>query len=333
MREYDKTTLKIAERVFEKGDEILAQRKKRAAKIRHITYAASGLCAAVIVCFGVWHFSSSSKKPYENNNIIVSTQTAAQTYETTSAATTASAGETDAPTTETSVTPVNTTTAAKNITTAAYTTTAIRRTTTALKTTPARTTVTVKTSTRRTTTPLTTSTITGTVADETHQEIDHPEPTPATTTSFTRITDNPVVTATSANQSDGEEKFTTYPPTTATVADTTTSKEIAAPTPPSTEVTVINDMRELFLTYPATAEVKNDTLCLYNKQNTLISPDRIDTKNIYLTQVRIKISDKESLNLGMEMYNIIGTSRKEAVAVRFLQTDEYYLFTNPDKKT
>jgi hypothetical protein len=332
MREYDKTTLKIAERVFEKGDEILAMRKKRAAKIRLATYTASGLCAAVIVCFGVWHFSSSSKKPYENDNIITSTQTTTQACETTSAVTTTSdVGEATATASETTVTAVNTTTAAKSITTAVNAATTIRRTTTAFKTTPARTTVTIKTTSHKTTAPLTTSTSVRTVADDPHDETGHPEPPPSkTTTSFPRITDSPVVTATSANQSDGEEKYTTYPQTTAAVADTTTGKEIASPI---TEETVIHEMREIFLAYPATVEVKNDTLCLYNKQNKLISPDKIDKKNIYLSQVKIKISDKESLNLGMEMYNIIGTSREEAVAVRFLQTDEYYLFTNPDIKS
>ena len=66
MRKYDKMTLKVAERIFENGDKILEQRKKRVAKIRHISYAVSGLCAAVIVCVGVWHFSSSMKMPNDN---------------------------------------------------------------------------------------------------------------------------------------------------------------------------------------------------------------------------------------------------------------------------
>ena len=66
MKKYDDITIKIAERVFEKGDEILEQRKKRAAKIRHISYAVSGLCAALIVCVGAWRFSSSMKKLDDN---------------------------------------------------------------------------------------------------------------------------------------------------------------------------------------------------------------------------------------------------------------------------
>ena len=78
MKKYDDITMKIAERVFEKGDDILEQRKKRAAKIRHISYAVSGLCAALIVCVGAWHFSSSMKKPdevFHGSDLITGTET------------------------------------------------------------------------------------------------------------------------------------------------------------------------------------------------------------------------------------------------------------------
>ncbi|MCR4638803.1 hypothetical protein [Ruminococcus sp.] len=80
MRKYDKMTLKVAERIFENGDKLLEQRKKRAAKIRHISYAVSGLCAAVIVCVGAWHFSFSMKMPNDNfhgSEIISATEPAA----------------------------------------------------------------------------------------------------------------------------------------------------------------------------------------------------------------------------------------------------------------
>ena len=61
MKEYDERTLKIAERVFEKGDRIIEQRRKKAAKRRHISYGVSGFCAALIVCAGAFHLSSSAK--------------------------------------------------------------------------------------------------------------------------------------------------------------------------------------------------------------------------------------------------------------------------------
>lgn len=44
----------IAERVFQKGDEILRRKQKRIALIRKNTLIVSEICAAVIVCVGVW---------------------------------------------------------------------------------------------------------------------------------------------------------------------------------------------------------------------------------------------------------------------------------------
>ena len=63
MKEYDERTLKIAERVFEKGDRIIAQHQKKMAKLRHISYGVSGTCAVLTVCAGVFYLSSSMKMP------------------------------------------------------------------------------------------------------------------------------------------------------------------------------------------------------------------------------------------------------------------------------
>lgn len=57
MREYDETTLKVAERVLKRSEEIVRQRQIRTTKIRHISYAVTGLCAAAILCFGILNFS------------------------------------------------------------------------------------------------------------------------------------------------------------------------------------------------------------------------------------------------------------------------------------
>ena len=99
MRKYDKMTLKVAERIFENGDKLLEQRKKRAAKIRHISYAVSGLCAVLIVCFGVWKILPSINKPdgsFKDTGTVITTEaptdtvtTAAATTETTTAEKTA----------------------------------------------------------------------------------------------------------------------------------------------------------------------------------------------------------------------------------------------------
>ena len=74
MREYDEITLRVAERVLKRSDEIVKRRQKRVTKIRHITYAVSGICAAIIVCIGAFHLSLSDNKldMFSNNTEIPS---------------------------------------------------------------------------------------------------------------------------------------------------------------------------------------------------------------------------------------------------------------------
>lgn len=63
----------IAERVFKRGDEILRQRQKRTAFIKRTSFAVSGMCAAVLVCFGVWHnndIKNSFNDLHNHDNII-----------------------------------------------------------------------------------------------------------------------------------------------------------------------------------------------------------------------------------------------------------------------
>lgn len=55
MREYDEMALKIAGRIFEKGDEILEKRRKRTVFIKKLSLSVSGVCAAVIAGAAVWH--------------------------------------------------------------------------------------------------------------------------------------------------------------------------------------------------------------------------------------------------------------------------------------
>lgn len=90
MMDYDK----IYERIVRRGDEILEQRRKKAAMIKQTSYAVSGLCAAAIVGVGVWRLASSTDLT-ENNfpesnivNDIESTTTEAVTVTGTTAATT-----------------------------------------------------------------------------------------------------------------------------------------------------------------------------------------------------------------------------------------------------
>ena len=85
MKKHDEMTLKIAEIVFEKGDQLIEQNKKKAAKIRHISYTVSGMCAVIITGVGIWHFSSSIPKPSNDPNppdLITATETTAETNST-----------------------------------------------------------------------------------------------------------------------------------------------------------------------------------------------------------------------------------------------------------
>ena len=87
MREYDETTLKVAERVIKRSDEIIRKRKIQATRRRHISYAVSGVCAAGVICFCILNISKNSKKPdtdlHGNNN----TTSSESTLEYTSTAT------------------------------------------------------------------------------------------------------------------------------------------------------------------------------------------------------------------------------------------------------
>ena len=128
MKKHDEMTLKIAEIVFEKGDQLIEQNKKKSAKIRHISYAVSGICAAVIVGISVLHFSSSAPKMNKFNNssdIIASTDTTTEKNNTTASAITE--------TTSTETTHTHSTVSS----TAALKTTALNKTTEITETTSA----------------------------------------------------------------------------------------------------------------------------------------------------------------------------------------------------
>ena len=104
MREYDETTLKVAERVLKRSEEIVRQRQIKATKIRRISYAVTGLCAAAILCFGIFKLSkytlglnsnphgnyqpTTSDTTIESKTTTASTTTVTETDITTSTSTT-----------------------------------------------------------------------------------------------------------------------------------------------------------------------------------------------------------------------------------------------------
>lgn len=319
MREYDETTLKVAERVFEKGDEILAQRQKRAAVIRHRTYAVSGLCAAVIVCFGAWRLSSSVKVPHDGSEIIASTETTSaisSTVELTTTITTVEKGAVSSTTVSGSVivlTSVKTEKSDTHTTTAAATVSIATQTvsTTAAATTPHRTTA------FRTTT----ATAQTTNVRETQ--------TPVSTTVITTVVPTGRETAVTISP---EENYNPVQTSAAVCTISSSSYDMVVTTRSTSEKIEELDFKEVFRTNPATVEVKTSKLNYYEKQNVLLTPDRIDKRRIYVSDVHITQPNGLPMLIGMEVYDIIDISREKAVAVKLRDTEEYYLFKNPDVK-
>lgn len=122
MRSYNE----IADIVREQGDAILERRKIRAQRIKRISCAVSGLCAAVIICAGVWHNSALRNViGPDSGKIPIGTPTEITTAATEAASVT---------TASTAVTEVKTTSVkAETVTTSAARTTAINAVQTSTK--------------------------------------------------------------------------------------------------------------------------------------------------------------------------------------------------------
>lgn len=292
MRKYDKMTLKVAERIFENGDKILEQRKKRVAKIRHISYAISGLCAAVIVCVGVWHFSSSMKMPNENfhgSEIISATEPAATETNTSNVI--------EHTTTQTAIITTKTETATQTTATTSNAT----RTEAVLQTTKV---------------PQTTKVLQTTVHIQTTADN-------VQTTSATNVSEVTVTTAEGAanvTQTVKSTQLVTYPNSaTATVStsNVTTITNLNSFFMDSTATLVIND--------------NNDPI-FYEKLNEIISKDLIEGFIFaYYVQIT-KPDEVIPTEYKLPVFRISDVNENEAVAVRTPDTDEYYLFRNMDYK-
>ena len=292
MRKYDKMTLKVAERIFENGDKILEQRKKRAAKIRHISYAISGLCAAVIVCVGVWHFSSSMKMPNENfhgSEIISATEPAATETNTSNVI--------EHTTTQTAIITTKTETATQTTATTSNAT----RTEAVLQTTKV---------------PQTTKVLQTTVHIQT--TADNVQTTSATNVSEVTVTTTEC--AAEVKQPVTSTQLVTYPiSATATVStsNVTTITNLNSFFMDSTATLVIKD--------------NNDPI-FYEKRNEIISKDLIEGFIFaYYVQIT-KPDEVIPTEYKLPVFRISDVNENEAVAVRTPDTDEYYLFRNMDYK-
>ena len=335
MREYDKMTLKIADRIFENGDKILEQRRKKAAKIRHITYAASGMCAVLIVCFGAWKLFPSFKP--DNNfkdvdTFITTSATAAEiaTENTTSAKTTnaiSTAKSTVKATETTAVTVKSSAIGTSVVKTTAVSYTVPLRTdalTSGKKTqTTVYTIATTNVMTSKTTTDAEESIIITTTDGHIEESIEAWNPT------TTSLNVSPVTTL--------KTSACDVPVTTTSACDVfvTTTTEKAVSTQPEGPVSI--SMQEMFLSRPVSVRLDN---IRYDKETAETSTTvGVEQRGIPVnsigsfirnSSVNIYVDNSFTLIDTMEIYEIKNVPPEKAVAVRLKNTDEYYMFKNYD---
>ncbi|EWM52595.1 hypothetical protein [Ruminococcus flavefaciens] len=76
MRSYEE----ISNRIMKRGDEIIESRRVRAVKIKHTSYAVSGMCAAVIAGVGIWRIAPSMEpggEKYSGSELVTDTEASA----------------------------------------------------------------------------------------------------------------------------------------------------------------------------------------------------------------------------------------------------------------
>ncbi|WP_295073098.1 hypothetical protein [Ruminococcus sp.] len=299
----------MAEIVTKEVDAILERKRIRSMRIKRVSLTASGLCAAVLVCFGVWKLRPSleNKNNFDDTNIVITTVTTAETTvtstQTTPPLTTATKTETTASSAKT--TSISTK-AAETKTTAAKATAAV----------PIRTTIPYRT----TSLPVTTRKAT------------------TTTAALTTVSPPVSTTATAAQTSTtGKVHVTTVSPTTGVFVVTTEPVTTDVTTPPggiTDPPPNKNTMTEIFLASTATIEIKkNGTYVDYEKHNTLIENERIGD---FISLVSLKMIHPDGTRqiISMGVYTIKDVDMEEAVALRLVNeysfTEGYYLFTDPN---
>lgn len=299
MRSYED----ISNRIMQRGDEIIESRKVRAAKIKHTSYAVSGMCAAVITGVGVWRFTSSMPKPDDGHNsyVIATTETTAEKPVTTvkipvmtQPATTTGHKSTISANTVSSSTVKQTessykTTTVRSKTTVAYSYT---QTTTLAKTTP----TSVPTS---ITESITTTSMNG---------------SPVTTVphAVTTTLNQEMIEKTSDKTILSSESLETLPIITTTRTETEVKRTL-----PFDYSEVIRSSLGRFR--------YNDTL--YVKDGSIVPPENVGAF-IRNTSVTFNASNGWEVVDGMALYEINGIDKEKAVAAKHDDLDEYFLFIN-----
>lgn len=299
MMDYDK----IYERIVRRGDEILEQRRKKAAMIKQTSYAISGICATAIVGVGIWRISSSHKlnnNGFSDNNIVGN-------METTSIA--------------------STTKEQTNIITT-KTRTSVSSTASVQKTTTKNTTVT-SVNTNASSNETSDHAINTTASNKPHNNTT--QSTHSITSNITTSVDIKPVT-TSLFVETTTTTFNEGPVTTSYIAPTSTSLSVNPVTTSITSSTVTTsrvtttsiNVQENFRSYPCVFGFNNGR---YEKES-LISQSNIIGDYIKKVSVNITLPNNWLIIENMEAYEIQNISIEEAVAVKLKDTEEYYLFKN-----
>lgn len=322
MRSYEE----ISNRIMERGDKLIESAKVRAAKIRHTSYAVSGMCAAAIAGIGVWHIASNVKKPddgFKGSGIVSATETVT---ENTSSAEITNALTTTSPKATAAAKTTKVTTDRKN----SDTTSAV----------PAVTTAAVQTTSAKTSTVHVTTS--GNNANETSipespaKTTTADDPTPVTTT-VRPVSPNGNGNGNSGNSGEESVRITTSvhiedgPTTTsASINETSTETITTAKSGPqmgdggyvpstSTTTTSLQDVFHANPSYITLNEVR------YEKQAEV----SVESIGSYLHRVDVHIMYiRKNIRSVMKAYLIEGVDEEEAVAVQLKDTDEYYLFRN-----
>lgn len=310
MKSYDD----ISNRIMKRGDEILEKRRVKAVRIKHTAYAVSGLCAAVLVCFGIWKLRPAIQDPkgFENTDTIITTA-----ITTENAVTTTQTSPIPSTTTETKKTTSTQKATATTASTSANRTTQSTTAAVPIRTTSAYRTTALPVSTRKITTTKAVSTTTAPPSDVTTKTA-----LPTTSTGMSH--------ATTASPTTGAFVVTTAPVTSSPSDVTTQPGGICSPPPAS------NTMTEIFLASTATVEIKkNGTYVDYVKHNTLIESEKIGD---FISMISLKMVPPDGTKqiISMAVYTIKDVDMEEAVALRLKNengfTEGYYLFTDPNYK-
>jgi hypothetical protein len=299
MRSYED----ISNRIMQRGDEIIESRKVRAAKIKHTSYAVSGMCAAVITGVGVWRFTLSMPKPDDQHTspVITTTETTAERPVTT----------VKIPVT---TQPATTTGHRSTISANTVSSSTVKQTESSYKTTTVRSKTTVAYSYTQTTT----------LAKPTPTSVPISITESITTTSMngSPVTTVPHAVTTTLNQ-EIIEKTTDK---TVLSSECLETLHITTTTRTETEVkrTLPFDYSEVIRSSSGRFRY-NDTL--YVKDGSIVPPENVGAF-IRNTSVTFNASNGWEVVDGMALYEINGIDKEKAVAAKHYDLDEYFLFIN-----